>query len=113
MAEPGSEPPETHFVAYPREPLDPYSDAERLQALADGYYGLNRACATNLLIGIPETILLFSGVYGPNDANLVVAILVGTLGSGLLVYRPMERIGRGAGWSPAIAIVAALLIALN
>jgi hypothetical protein len=70
------------FVAYPR-PNQIYGSADRLQALADGYYGLSNVFVLNLVLAFginfgrlsmpdPGTNLLFLGVALP-ILGLVVA----------------------------------------
>ena len=113
------EAPPPQFVAYPRG-TGPQGDPDRLQALADGYFGLNTVFYVNVVLllsvvyGIPLLFVsLFESSPGVGLVIYPVAILILFIVIGFLVYPKAKRIGEGLGWAPAGAVVAAILIAMN
>jgi hypothetical protein len=106
------EPPPTGFVAYPR--TNPYGTAEKLQALSDGYFGLNWIFVLN--IGLAFGARLVQTVLATAD-NWPVVVL-GSLAAlavivGFATFPYTSKIAFGADWRPGYAILASVLIGLN
>ncbi len=108
-SDPGSPPP---YAAYPRGRGSDAGTAEQLEALRDGYYGLNRAGLITfaLVVGLnvavissaAETRLLMFGIGYP-----IVMVIVA-----LSSYPFNKKIAYGASWAPSSAILASVGTAL-
>jgi hypothetical protein len=110
------ETPPPSYAVYPRPGLTGPDSADRLQALAEGYFGLNR------LFGICVGInLLF--VFFVTGASALQVSMTGWILTGL-VYLPMlvllihggsfvEKIGYGRGWSRVSILAGRVLFGLN
>jgi hypothetical protein len=99
---------------YHRPGQSPYGSAERLQALADGYFGLNIVFLVNVALalasrGVQLTI---------SDLRIALFTFVGFLAGtmvvvSLLTYPCNRRIGIGKGWPEYGAVLASGLMGLN
>jgi len=112
--QPPADPP-PQYAAYPRGAgAGQYGTADKLQALSDGYFGLNIIFLINIVLSLGSR---FSGVTAktPSEAlgilagyALVVGLVVG-FGS----YHNNKKIAFGADWKPGMAVLASVLMALN
>lgn len=105
-------PPTPQYAAYPRETV--YGSADQLQALADGYYGLNFVVIGTLVVslggrGLVETIKAPDAHF--SAALSLLAILI--LGVAVASFPYSRKIGFGKGWSDAGAIAASALLGLT
>lgn len=96
---------------YPRPHADP-GDADRLRALADGYFRLLPAFAGTFLAGYPIQVALILGFNGL-PILIPATFAATTLVVAALTIGPLRRIGRGAGWHPAAPAIAALTLGLT
>jgi hypothetical protein len=102
-------PPE-NYVAYPRGvvPYDPEA-ADRLQALSDGYFGLNMVFLVNVALAIGGSFLV--GAIGRSAYIAFVIILFLTIAG--LSFGSNKKIGYGLGWAAWGPVVASVLMGLN
>ena len=124
MAEipPGSEPPPPqagtpapdYTKAYFRPSDIPYGSAEKLQALADGYFGLNKVFLVNVLLAIGLRVML-AVVTEPASALIAVvgALVVLLLAITFLTLPCNKKIAFGKGWPESSAILASILMGFN
>ena len=124
MQPPPADPPPPGYGQYYRPSSAYQGSSDRLQALADGYFGLNWAFLVNIILVLAIVGLSFAAAGGARASNqrssanpalaffpipqIVLFIIVV-----LVTYRPNSRIAYGMGWSPGAAIAASLLIGLN
>ena len=101
----GSSPP--RYVAYPRS-SDQYGSADRLQALGEGYYGLNWVFLINILASLVVYLFARLGWTG-YFASLFVEVVLITV----LIYRQNLKIAFGKGWSQSVGGVVSLLMGLS
>jgi hypothetical protein len=108
----GSGPP-PQYAAYPRgEAL--YGSSDKLRALADGYFGLNRVFLINVVLAIGSRVATAAEMPAATLLLVVAAvILVLGLAVGFLTYPCNKKIGYGANWSPGMPVLASVLMALN
>lgn len=105
-------PPPPGYAAYPRETV--YGSADQLQALSDGYYGLNWVVIGTLVVslvgrGLVETIKAPDAHFAAALGLLAVLILRVAIAS----FPYSRKIGFGKGWSDAGEIVASALLGLT
>src|SRR5689334_15737872 len=112
---PPQEPPQ-QYAAYPRggPVAGQYGSADQLQALSDGYFGLNTVFVLNLVLAFASR----AGTATAKDPATALAILGGfVLVTGLVVgfctYPYNKKIAYGANWNPGMAVLASVLMALN
>lgn len=99
------------FAAYPR-PQYPSGSPDKLRALSDGYFGLNRVFVINIVLVIGMPLICFMlGLAGPL-VTLVIAIVVGLV-VGFMTFPYNRKIGYGCGWSDGGAILASTLMGIN
>jgi hypothetical protein len=94
-------PPVQNYAAYPRgnDPLPRYSSHEKLQALMDGYYGLNWAFLAMVGFALLAVISLVAGRGTTAGVVLYVAFLVLALvAMGVVSYPYNKKLGFGLGW---------------
>jgi hypothetical protein len=111
--EPPSAPPQ--FAAYPRGPeIAPYGSFEKLQALSDGYFGLNNVFLVNVLLAIGSRALQL-GPRTPEQAWMMIigAVVVMGLIIGVMSFPFNRKIAIGKGWTDGHAILASVLMGLN
>jgi hypothetical protein len=99
---------------YPRYEAAAYGTPERLQALADGYFGLNWVFLLNVVMAISTRAI---PAVAP-DADLALPLLLGAYGAIFLVVAfatfPFNRkIATGKGWDTSAAVLASFLMGLN
>jgi hypothetical protein len=113
MQGPPNEPP-PQYAAYPRQGMANYGTADKLRALADGYYGLNKVFLLNIALVLANRAVS-AGVKTVEAAMMVLvgSVLVVGLIIGFATYPSNKKIGYGANWSPGMPIVASVLMALN
>jgi hypothetical protein len=107
-----SELPPSPVGAYPRPtftgPSSP-EDADKIEALANGYWGLNWVFLITVVMVVPLNIA-FRLVASP---LLLVAIPVVGIVVGFLTYPRNKEIAFGKGWSPTGGVIASVLMGLN
>lgn len=104
------------YAAYPRGPVGPapYGTADQLQALWEGYYGLNWVFLANVLLalGFRFIPMAMEDAASAGIAMLVLAILMFLVVAGYsFVYN--RKIAFGKGWGDGVAVVASVLMGLN
>lgn len=111
--------PPVQYAHYYRPQTGPsfHGSAEKLQALADGYFGLNWVFLANIALSMGFGLVVGALARGkpvdPFDAvHLLVYPVVG-LAVGLLSYPQNKKIGYGVGWSPSGPAIASTLMGLN
>ena len=106
--------PTPQFEGHYRRPSDVHGSATKLQALADGYFGLNTVFLINIIVAVSYNVL---PVLLPSTAASTVAMLLGIPAMGLLIgflsYPKNRRIAEGKGWQPSAALLASILMGLN
>ena len=116
IQEPDPNRPPEGYAAYPRGAAiaGAYGSPEKLQALADGYFGLNWVFLANVFLALGFRFLPMA-VGDAGTAGMLMLVL------GLLTFlvvagfsMPYNRkIAFGKGWSDGIAILASILMGLN
>ncbi|MBC8066340.1 MAG: hypothetical protein H7Y17_16030 [Chlorobia bacterium] len=114
VPEPGPTPPPEGYVAYPRGPqATTYGSADQLQALVEGYYGLNYVFILNVVLAMGGRLVGLS-VDSPQGALAMLAgyfiVLFVVVGACSFPYN--RKIAFGKGWGDGNAILASLLTAL-
>lgn len=107
-----SEQPPQQFVPYPSG--NNYGTREKLQALADGYFGLNNVFMVNLIMCVPLNLYMRT-LTDPGQAlvtfGVAAVVLFVTI---LLLSLPQnKKIGFGLNWSPVSPAIASILMGLN
>lgn len=113
---PPSEPPQPQsFEGYYRRPgHTDYGSTDRLQALADGYFGLNWVFLANFVTAFILNAMFRLGVLGQNDVPMLIAAVLVLFAIFAFATYPFNRkIGLGKGWSPTSPVVASILMGLN
>lgn len=102
------QPPPQKFVAYPRSTGSNYGSVDKLQALGDGYLGLNKVFFANI-------VLLFatSGARSVGAGAFVVAYLIMFALVAALSLPLNKKIAFGKNWPESKAILASVLMGLN
>ena len=101
-------PPPQQYVAYPRPGSGPSMDADKLQALADGYFGMNRIFLLYFLAVVAYVV----GAVINNAIAFVLYLIAITLLIGLTGSK-VARVGSGLGWSKGKVVLARVFMALN
>lgn len=92
---------------------------DMLQALADGYFGLNLAFVANVVLALGARFALPMLVTSasPGDSTAVFVFFGGLFLLFVLIvfitYPYNKKIGYGKGWAPSAAVLASLLMGLN
>lgn len=112
-----AQPPGSNYYR-PGQPV--YGRPDQLQALADGYFGLNTAFLLVIVLylfltlGVPG---ILSGVLANNKALVLPALIFIFLAYGggvaLLALKPCKKIAYGKGWTEGQGVLAAVLVGLN
>ncbi len=82
-----------------------------MQALGEGYFGLNTAFIVNIVM-----VLVLNGLVGALKDNLAVLGLSFVVVLGVvfgMTFKPNQKIGEGLNWAPWGAILASTLMAIN
>ena len=112
-------PPPQQYAAYYRPTAQPHGSAAKLQALADGYFGLNIAFIINVGLAIGVWILQVAiiGAVGPGTGAAFAVTGASILGLGvavgLVTYPHNSKIAFGKDWPSGNAALASVLMALN
>ncbi|MBN9501600.1 MAG: hypothetical protein BGO01_00240 [Armatimonadetes bacterium 55-13] len=111
---PSGTPPPQQFAAYPRG-QNLYGSAEKLQALCDGYFGLNNVFIFNIVASFAVRAGLTGAKIGEDQIWLVLGALVlaFVVAIGFATYKPNQKIAFGCNWSSSAPIVASLLMGIN
>lgn len=99
-------PPQQPFAAYPRAS---FGSSEKLQALADGYFGLNAA----FVVGLVSAFLLKLAGLAKQPVVVWIALLLHIAFVGYYTGIRVKRIGFGAGWPDSKTTLAVGLMYLN
>jgi hypothetical protein len=102
---------EPQYAAYPRYAGAPvYGDPDKLQALADGYFGLNIAFLFNVLLAIA-----LSGIVTAlqEPAAWLIGWLIMLIAITFITLPHNKRVGEGKGWGQSVPLVVSILIGLN
>jgi len=102
-------PPPPQFVEYPRASRAAHGTLDQLQALAEGYFGLNWVFLVNLLL-VFATRAASASAGMPGLVAMVLVLLVAVGG---LSYPMNKKIGFGLGWPGWGAALASILMAIN
>lgn len=107
-------PPPDYSGYYVRPALIPSLNADKLQALADGYFGLNLVFLLNVALALGLNALLGLSRQG----EVALAALLGGAAFVFLAIAgcsfPFNRkIAFGMGWNSGMAVLASLLMGLN
>jgi membrane protease YdiL (CAAX protease family) len=93
-----------------------YGSAERLQALADGYFSLNNAFLIYVLLYAAFVVLRLAVLVNmPPETALPIGLAgIGILfvSSFLLSYRPNKKIAEGKGAPPSNAVLYSVIVAM-
>jgi hypothetical protein len=112
--EPGNPQLPDYTKAYFRPSDLPYGTPEKLQALADGYFGLSWAFVANIVLAIAARALLEAFAQGSNFIVALAMALPGMFCAVFLVTLPLNRkIALGMGWQPSSGFLASFLMGLN
>jgi hypothetical protein len=102
--------PHERYVGYPRSSTDGlYGSADRLEALADGYFGL-------IWVGIfasPAMTLFMGHHFHPLSPTGVGGVVLISLATSALTLRGYLKIATGKGWNAGLAVIPALLMLAN
>ncbi len=102
-------PPPPKYVAYPRgETGLLYGSADKLQALGEGYFGLNMAFFLNVLLAVGVTLLAQAGWIAYLLGVLAIFLLIA-----FLTYPYNRKIAFGKGWADGYAVLTSVLMGLN
>ncbi len=98
------------YAAYPRNWATQYGSAERLEAVADGYFGLNKVFGINIVLVLGTNVALRTSFTWPLyfGAVLLIGLVIG-----FATYPQNKKIGFGCNWNPATVIIASVLMGLN
>ena len=106
--------PAPQFEGHYRRPSDVQGSAAKLQALADGYFGLNMVFLVNVILALAFNIV---PRLLPSPQAATIALLLGIPAMGLLIgfltYPKNLRIAEGKGWQASKATLASVLMGLN
>lgn len=114
--EPTPEAPPPQYAAYPRgEGIPMNGSAEKLQALADGYFGLNTVFIINIVLAIGTRALTAAPVATMEEVigRFAIVVLAMLAIIGFLTYPHNKKIAFGKNWSNGAAILASVLMGLN
>lgn len=104
--------PPPQYAEYPRARVESGS-ADRLKALADGYFGLNWVFLANIgawILGFALVMVAGSLESGPLAILGMAFIYLGIpLGIGFLSYPKLKNIAYGASWSVSPIFLAVLM----
>lgn len=102
---------EIQYAVYPRRSGIPINgSADKLQALYDGYYGINLAFLLNVAI----VIVVPSVAAAYWETGVILGLVgFGFLLIGVITYPFTKKIAYGKGWSEGAGVFAAVLLALN
>lgn len=113
--EPVAPPPQ--FVAYPRAEALAFGSPEKLQALSDGYFGLNWAFVLAIVISFGSsfgsTFFLASVGFEGMIGLLVVASLIPVVLIAAITLPYTRKIAFGSNWSPKMGPICALLLGIS
>ena len=104
-------PPPQQYAAYPRlQQGAAFGDPDKLQALADGYFGLNMVFLLNILLAVAA-----NGVVTLTEEPVVWLIVLPVLLIVIIAATlpPNKKIAFGKGWAPSGAWIASILMGLN
>jgi hypothetical protein len=102
-----SAPPVQAYANYPRTtaPSLRYSSPEKLQALMEGYYGLNWAFLAMVVLGILALVGLIASQESPIGIGIFIFLLAAALvAAGMISYPYNKKIGYGLGWKESTAL---------
>lgn len=103
------------YVGYTR-PGGHYGSAERLQSLADGYFGMNLAFIITIVFVIGTRVAAAS-LVNPETVNpfMILGFIyaIPVLIVAFVTYPYNKKIAFGAGWRDGSAILASALMGLN
>jgi len=112
--EPSNIPPQGNFSAPPPEyagyTRGGGSDPNQLQALADGYFGLNQVFLINVVMVIAINVATRSIFSWPLFIGCVVVVFAVITA---LTLPKNKLIGEGLGWGPNGPMIASILMGLN
>lgn len=99
-------PPVQAYAAYPRAMSTPnYGSPDKLEALMEGYYGLNWVFLALVLCGALTLIVAFLTQDSSMALPLIIlTAVVGIAFVGWVGYKYIKKIGFGLGWQPSAAI---------
>ncbi|MEQ1822327.1 MAG: hypothetical protein ABL949_07450 [Fimbriimonadaceae bacterium] len=107
---------ETGSAAYYRPGADgspAYGSADKLQALSDGYFGLNPIFGLNVLFALGSNVMIRTA-SPDNVAMIAIGVIVVMFVSILFLTLPKNKqTAYGKGWSDSNAILASVLMGLN
>ena len=111
--EPTTPPPQ--FAAYPRGPeIPPYGSVEKLQALSDGYFGLNNVFVLNIVLSLASRVLPIQAENPKEALTLLIGIVVVFFFLiGGLTFPFNRKIAIGKDWPAGYAVLASVLMGLN
>lgn len=112
---PESTPPPVNYVAYPRgdQPFS-YGDPDRLQALADGYFGLNNIFILNIALALGARGLSTTAKSPEQALGLYAGLIVAMFALiAFLTYPHNKKIGFGKNWPSGNAVLASILMGIN
>ena len=119
--EPSNIPPQGNFSAPPQQyaaytrPGTFFGSPEKLQALADAYYGLNWVFLFTLII-VFGLRMLAGGFFNKPGQEIIfygLAFVVPIFVVGALSYPCCKKVAFGANWKSSMDVVAAVLMGLN
>lgn len=102
---------EEKFVPYPRGPA-PYGSAEKLRALAEGYFNLNWVSVLNLVLGFVVVAASF-GTFQHGGPQLLIGVTLLGIVMGLFAFPCVKKIGFGLDWSPFKVRLCTFILVLN
>jgi hypothetical protein len=115
MQEPPQNEPPQQYAQYYRGGNNQFQgSSQQLQALSDGYFGLNNVFIVNVVLVFAARI---AQTATQNTANFLIAVLASILVLGLAVgflsYPVNKKVGYGAGWQPSGPVFASILMGIN
>lgn len=116
VLEPDPNRPPTGYAAYPRGGGDPrpFGSPDKLEALMDGYYGLNWAFIGFVVLAIVGFSVLVASDASPMGLVVGFGILFIALVSLVaLTYPCTKKIGFGLGWASSTPLLVSILLGVS
>jgi cobalamin synthase len=103
--------PPPQFVQYPRGQNFSYGTVEHLQAMGDGYFGLNGVFYVNVFLALGMRALISNQTLGPASIFVAVSVMLAVIG--FLTLRFNKKIAFGKGWPEWSPVLCSVLMGIN
>ena len=108
--DPNNLPPPVGYVPYARPADMPYGTVEKLQALCNGYFGLNYVFIINVVLFFVQRAVLY---FDPTALAFGLATILMIPIIAFLTFPQNKLIGFGKDWSPSGPLIASILMGFN